>query len=90
MERRLIAGELVDLGGEGIQGSLIRDLLVRGDQLDPRGIRIRNARDYNKEASRIKREDRIANRCGRASGGRKVLRDWSPIPDPRPRFCLRR
>ncbi len=44
MQRRLIAGELVDFGGKGIKGEVIRELLVRGDSLDPRGIRIRNAR----------------------------------------------
>ena len=43
MERRLISGELVDLGGKGIRGELIRELLVKGDSLDPRGLRIKNA-----------------------------------------------
>lgn len=44
MERRLIAGELVDFGGKAIKSEMIRELLVRGDELDPRGIRILNAR----------------------------------------------
>jgi hypothetical protein len=44
MERRLISGELVDLGGKGIRAEVIRELLVRGHELDPRGIRIRNAK----------------------------------------------
>ena len=44
MEERLAAGELVDLGGGRISASVIRDLLVRADDLDPRGVRIHNAR----------------------------------------------
>ncbi|GLZ35937.1 hypothetical protein Lesp02_81240 [Lentzea sp. NBRC 105346] len=40
----LTSGELVDLDGETIKASVIRDLLVEADRLDPRGVRIRNAR----------------------------------------------
>jgi hypothetical protein len=42
VEQRLIDGEFVDLKGETITASSIRDLLVE-DRLDPRGIRLRNA-----------------------------------------------
>jgi hypothetical protein len=44
MRQRLIAGEFVDLGGAGVAASVVRELLVDGDALDPRGVRIRNAR----------------------------------------------
>ena len=43
MEQRLAAGELVDLDGGRVSASVIRDLLVRADDLDPRGVRIQNA-----------------------------------------------
>jgi hypothetical protein len=42
VEQRLIDGEFVDLKGETITASSIRDLLVE-DRLDPRGIRLRGA-----------------------------------------------
>ena len=44
MEQRLAAGELVDLDGGRVSAAMIRDLLVRADDLDPRGVRIQNAR----------------------------------------------
>jgi hypothetical protein len=44
VEQRVIKGEFVDLEGEMISASVIRDLLITDDRLDPRGIRIRNAR----------------------------------------------
>jgi hypothetical protein len=40
----LTKGELVDFEGGGISAAMIRDLLVDADQLDPRGLRVRNAR----------------------------------------------
>jgi hypothetical protein len=43
VEQRLIDGEFVDLKGETITASSIRDLLVE-DRLDPRGVRLRDAR----------------------------------------------
>jgi hypothetical protein len=44
MRQRLIGGEFVDLDGAAAPASMIRELLVDGDTLDPRGVRIRNAR----------------------------------------------
>jgi hypothetical protein len=44
MRQRLAAGELVDFGGDEVSASLIRDLLVHADDLDPRGVRLHNAR----------------------------------------------
>ncbi|HEX6354725.1 hypothetical protein [Actinophytocola sp.] len=44
MKERLAAGEVVDLDGDRISASLIRELLVRADDLDPRGVRVHNAR----------------------------------------------
>ncbi|MCS7481458.1 hypothetical protein ACFFQW_22845 [Umezawaea endophytica] len=43
VEQRLIDGEFVDLKGATIAASSIRDLLI-ADRLDPRGIRLRDAR----------------------------------------------
>ncbi|MFD9737539.1 hypothetical protein [Umezawaea sp. NPDC059074] len=43
VEQRLGDGEFVDLKGESITASSIRDLLI-ADDLDPRGIRLRDAR----------------------------------------------
>jgi len=43
VEQRLGDGEFVDLKGESITASSIRDLLI-ADRLDPRGIRLRDAR----------------------------------------------
>lgn len=40
----LTKGELVDFEGAAISASSIRDLLVDADKLDPRGLRVRNAR----------------------------------------------
>lgn len=40
----LTKGELVDFEGAAISASSIRDLLVDADELDPRGLRVRNAR----------------------------------------------
>ncbi|GAB2868025.1 hypothetical protein [Lentzea nigeriaca] len=40
----LTKGELVDFEGAGISAAVIRDLLVNADDLDPRGLRVRNAR----------------------------------------------
>jgi uncharacterized protein YjbI with pentapeptide repeats len=40
----LAKGELVDFEGAGISAALIRDFLLDADKLDPRGLRIRNAR----------------------------------------------
>ncbi|TWP46711.1 hypothetical protein FKR81_34550 [Lentzea tibetensis] len=40
----LASGEWVDFEGDVVSASLIRDLLVDSDQLDPRGVRVRNAR----------------------------------------------
>jgi len=43
VEQRIISGEFVDLAGASIPASAIRDLLITDGELDPRGIRIRNA-----------------------------------------------
>ncbi|HWO64787.1 MAG TPA: hypothetical protein VNO31_32595 [Umezawaea sp.] len=43
VEQRLIDGEFVDLKGAAIAASSIRELLI-ADRLDPRGIRLRDAR----------------------------------------------
>lgn len=40
----LTRGELVDLNGESIEASVVRGLLVDADGLDPRGLRVCNAR----------------------------------------------
>ena len=42
VEQRIIDGEFVDLEGDTIPASSIRDLMI-ADNLDPRGIRVRNA-----------------------------------------------
>lgn len=44
MEQRLTTGEVVDLGGDLLPASLVRDLLISAEDLDPRGVRVRNAR----------------------------------------------